>query len=53
MATILVIEDDLKILRGLEMNLKFEGHTVLAATEGYEGLKKAMRKNRLTFCCSI
>jgi DNA-binding response OmpR family regulator len=42
MATILVIEDDLKILRGLEMNLKFEGYTVLAATEGHEGLKKAL-----------
>jgi DNA-binding response OmpR family regulator len=44
MATILVIEDDLKILRGLEMNLKFEGYTVLSATEGYEGLKKAMEE---------
>jgi DNA-binding response OmpR family regulator len=41
-ACILVIEDDLKILRGLEMNLKFEGYTVLAATEGHEGLKKAL-----------
>lgn len=44
MATILVIEDDLKILRGLEMNLEFEGYTVLTATEGYEGLKKAMEE---------
>ncbi len=44
MATILVIEDDVKILRGLEMNLKFEGHTVLSATEGYEGLKKALEE---------
>jgi len=42
MPCILVIEDDLKILRGLEMNLKFEGYTVLAATEGHEGLKKAL-----------
>ena len=37
MATILVIEDDLKILRGLEMNLRFEGYTVLSATDGHEG----------------
>ncbi len=44
MATILVIEDDLKILRGLEMNLKFEGYTVLVATEGHEGLKKAVEE---------
>jgi len=44
MATILVIEDDLKILRGLEMNLKFEGHTVLCATDGHEGLKKALEE---------
>jgi DNA-binding response OmpR family regulator len=44
MATVLVIEDDLKILRGLEMNLKFEGYTVLAATEGHEGLKKALEE---------
>ncbi len=42
MATILVIEDDVKILRGLEMNLRFEGYTVSTATEGHEGLKKAL-----------
>jgi DNA-binding response OmpR family regulator len=44
MATILVIEDDLKILRGLEMNLRFEGCTVLSATDGHEGLKKALEE---------
>jgi DNA-binding response OmpR family regulator len=44
MPCILVIEDDLKILRGLEMNLKFEGHTVLVATDGHEGLKKALEE---------
>lgn len=41
MTTILVVEDDLKILRGLEMNLTFEGYAVVTATEGYEGLRKA------------
>ena len=44
MATILVIEDDLKILRGLEMNLRFEGYTVLSAADGHEGLKKALEE---------
>jgi two-component system alkaline phosphatase synthesis response regulator PhoP len=44
MPTILVIEDDLKILRGLEMNLRFEGHTVLSAADGHEGLKKALEE---------
>jgi DNA-binding response OmpR family regulator len=44
MTTILVIEDDLKILRGLEMNLKFEGYKIQTATEGYEGLKKAIEE---------
>ncbi len=44
MTTLLVIEDDLKILRGLEMNLRFEGYAVLAAMEGYEGLKKALEE---------
>lgn len=44
MPCILVIEDDLKILRGLEMNLKFEGYTVLSATDGHEGLKKALEE---------
>jgi DNA-binding response OmpR family regulator len=42
MKTILVVEDDLKILRGLEMNLKFEGYAVLTAVEGHDGLKKAV-----------
>lgn len=44
MTTILVIEDDLKILRGLEMNLKFEGYEIKTATEGHEGLKKALEE---------
>lgn len=44
MSCILVIEDDAKILRGLELNLKFEGHTVLTAMEGHDGLKKALEE---------
>ena len=45
MPCILVIEDDLKILRGLEMNLRFEGYAVLSATDGHEGLKKALEEH--------
>jgi DNA-binding response OmpR family regulator len=44
MTTILVIEDDLKILRGLEMNLEFEGYAVHSATDGYEGLRQALEE---------
>ncbi len=39
--TILVIEDDPSILRGLVMNLGFEGYSVLAARDGDEGLRVA------------
>ncbi len=43
--TILVIEDDLSILRGLKDNLKFEGYNVLTAPEGHEGLKLALEQS--------
>ena len=39
--TILIIEDDTSILRGLVMNLGFEGYTVLTARDGNEGLRVA------------
>ena len=42
MKTILVVEDDLSILRGLKDNLEFEGYNVLSATEGVEGLRLAL-----------
>jgi len=38
MSTILVIEDDPAILRGLADNLKFESHEVLTANNGEDGL---------------
>lgn len=44
MKTILVIEDDASILRGLEDNLKFEGYNVISATEGHVGLQLALKK---------
>ncbi|MFZ5471236.1 MAG: response regulator transcription factor [Myxococcota bacterium] len=39
---ILVVEDDLSILTGLSMNLKFEGYEVLQAQDGRAGLQKAV-----------
>ena len=39
---ILVVEDDLSILTGLSMNLRFEGYEVLQAQDGRTGLAKAL-----------
>lgn len=39
---ILVVEDDLSILIGLSMNLKFEGYEVLQAQDGRQGLQLAL-----------
>jgi len=44
MSLILVIEDDLAILRGLVDNLKFESHDVLTATDGQAGYRLAREK---------
>ena len=38
---ILVVEDDMSILIGLEDNLNLEGYTVITASNGYDGLKLA------------
>jgi DNA-binding response OmpR family regulator len=42
---ILIIEDDVSILRGLKDNLTFEGYQVLTSTDGQEGLKLALNKH--------
>ncbi|MBL8911010.1 MAG: response regulator transcription factor [Archangium sp.] len=39
---ILVVEDDLSILTGLSMNLKYEGYEVLQAQDGRKGLQKVI-----------
>jgi two-component system, OmpR family, alkaline phosphatase synthesis response regulator PhoP len=39
---ILVVEDDLAILTGLSMNLRFEGYEVLQAQDGRRGLARAL-----------
>lgn len=45
MKNILVIEDDISILRGLKDNLEYEGYSVLTETDGRKGLEKAREKN--------
>jgi len=42
---ILIIEDDVSILRGLKDNLTFEGYRVHTSTDGHEGLKLALEKH--------
>jgi two-component system alkaline phosphatase synthesis response regulator PhoP len=39
---ILVVEDDLSILTGLSMNLRFEGYEVIQAQDGRTGLQKVI-----------
>lgn len=45
MATILVIEDDAAIRRGVQDALEFAGHEVLAAGDGPSGLQRALQAN--------
>lgn len=45
MNTILVIEDDISILRGLKDNLEYEGYAVVTETNGERGLQAALGKN--------
>ena len=44
MKTILIIEDDISILRGLKDNLEYEKYSVLSETDGISGLKAALEK---------
>ena len=44
MKTILVIEDDISILRGLKDNLEYEGYNVITETNGEKGLQLALKK---------
>ena len=43
METILIIEDDPTMLRGLKDNFEFEGYRVQTATDGDLGLKAALK----------
>jgi two-component system alkaline phosphatase synthesis response regulator PhoP len=42
---ILVVEDDLSILTGVSMNLRFEGYEVLQAQDGTQGLELAVSES--------
>lgn len=42
--TIMIIEDDVSILRGLKDNLSFEGYEVITSADGLEGLQLALDK---------
>ena len=42
---ILIIEDDEKISRLIEMELKFEGYETEKAYDGRDGLEKALKKD--------
>lgn len=45
MAKILIIEDDRIIADGLKQAMEMEGHTVIAAYDGYDGLYAAKNEN--------
>lgn len=45
MARILIVEDEAKIARFLELELKHEGYEVLIAGDGRVGLEKALKEN--------
>ena len=42
---ILVVEDDVSILRGLTDNLRFEGYEVIPARAGDDGLRLILEEN--------
>ena len=50
---ILIVEDDLNILIGLEDNLKAEGYEVLTASTGDSGLQIALNEKVLELVESI
>lgn len=45
MAKILIVEDEMKIARFLELELKHEGYEILVAGDGRQGLEKALKEN--------
>jgi len=45
METILIVEDDSTMLRGLKDNFEYAGYTVITASDGESGLESAMNKS--------
>ena len=44
MKTILIIEDDISILRGLKDNLEYEGYSTIGEIDGNKVLQLALQK---------
>jgi len=44
MGTVLIVEDDPALRRGLEDNFKFKGYDTLTARDGHEGLENALKE---------
>ena len=44
MKKILIVEDELNMVKGLKDNLEFEGYEVDTAMEGRSGLQKILQK---------
>jgi DNA-binding response OmpR family regulator len=51
MSRILIIEDDRAIALGVRLNLRKEGHEVLLAHEGEEGLRRALSREDILARC--
>ena len=49
---ILIVDDEKNIVDIIAFNLKKEGYTVITATDGEEGVQKAMSANRIAFLIS-
>ena len=45
MAKILIVEDEVKIARFIELELKYEGYDVVVAHDGRDGFEKAINEN--------
>lgn len=45
MAKILIVEDEIKIARFLELELKYEGYEIVVANDGRKGLEMALHEN--------
>lgn len=45
MAKILIVEDEVKIARFVELELKYEGYEVIIANDGRDGLEKALNED--------
>src|SRR3984893_9077633 len=52
-AKILIVEDEPNMVAGLRDNFEFEGFEVLTASDGGQGLEKALKKSRNLFLMDV